>query len=274
MAIDNVLKLYSETIRSPYLHYGFWDQPETLSPDRLTLEDIRQAQERYIDHLAGFIPVGVKLILDVGCGIGGNSAYLTNKGFQVEALSPDSYQEETIRARFQGQLPFYHTKFEAFKPTKQYDLILQSESACYIKIRPGFQKAREALTDGGYLLVSDYFVHQSNGESPHLKSSHALARYLEIAAEEGFDVIRQFDQTANTMPTLDAARNFVERFIKPTLGYTVTVLEKKRPLLLRLLKGLVNRFGRDKLKQLELIDSVEFCKYRKYMIFLFQKRSA
>ena len=93
MPIDHVLKLYSESFRSPYLHYGFWDEPEKINADNLTLNDIVVAQERYIEHLASFIPDNVKTILDVGAGIGGNSSFLLSKGFSVEALSPDEYQE-------------------------------------------------------------------------------------------------------------------------------------------------------------------------------------
>ena len=36
MPIDHVLKLYSESIRSPYLHYGFWDNPEAVNTDEIT----------------------------------------------------------------------------------------------------------------------------------------------------------------------------------------------------------------------------------------------
>ena len=37
MAIDHVLKLYAETIRSPYLHYGYWDEPEKINVDSLSI---------------------------------------------------------------------------------------------------------------------------------------------------------------------------------------------------------------------------------------------
>ena len=30
MAIDHVLKLYSKTIQSSFLHYGFWDDPNLV----------------------------------------------------------------------------------------------------------------------------------------------------------------------------------------------------------------------------------------------------
>ena len=63
MPIDHVLKLYSESIRSPYLHYGFWDEPELIDPNELTLDDMVKAQGRYIEHLASFIRQDVKTIL-------------------------------------------------------------------------------------------------------------------------------------------------------------------------------------------------------------------
>ena len=69
MPIDHVLKLYSKSFRSPYLHYGFWDEPDKINADNLTLNDILVAQERYIEHLVSFIPKDVKTILDVGAGI-------------------------------------------------------------------------------------------------------------------------------------------------------------------------------------------------------------
>ena len=47
MAVDNVLKLYSEVLRSEYLHYGFWDDPSSLELSKITLKDIHRAQEVY-----------------------------------------------------------------------------------------------------------------------------------------------------------------------------------------------------------------------------------
>ncbi len=273
MAIDHVLKLYSQTIRSPYLHYGFWDNPSDIVLSEITLNDIRDAQQRYIEHLSGFIPEGVNTILDVGCGIGGNTAYLMGKGYSVEALSPDSYQEDVIREKFQNLVSFHKTTFEDFQTDTTYDLILESESACYIKIRKGFKKAREVLKPGGYLLASDYFVFNDQGESPHLKASHPMEKYLRIAREEGFTLEREFDQTLHTVPTLDAAHYFVQRFAKPTIDYTINSIDRKKPILLKILRFFFNRYGKKKLDQLDLIRSDEFKKYRRYMIYLFKKES-
>ena len=88
MPTDNVLKLYTETIQSSYLHYGYWDDPKNVEIDRITVEDIRNAQECNIEHLASFIPDDVKSMLDYGYGIGGKRVCLRYKCYIGEAFSP------------------------------------------------------------------------------------------------------------------------------------------------------------------------------------------
>ena len=274
MPIDHVLKLYSETIRSDYLHYGFWGEPNSVEIESITLQEIKNAQDRYIEHLASFIPNEVNSILDVGCGIGGNAEYLINQGYVVETLSPDDFQKSTIAEKFNNQMTFHHCKFEKFQPEKQYDLILESESACYIRINKGFEKAWETLRAGGYLLASDYFVHfRDDSKNLHLRSSHDMEKYLSSAKAHGFELIREYDQTDNTMPTLDYGKYFIERFINPTIEYSVHSAKKNYPKTAALIGRLVAPKLEAKKNQLDLLDSSLFRKYRKYMIYLFQKQN-
>ena len=274
MPIDHVLKLYSESVRSPYLHYGFWDDPKSVSAENLSLHDIVAAQDRYIEHLTSFIPEDVKTILDVGAGIGGNSSYLLNKGYKVEALSPDDYQEQVFAEKYNGEVKFHRSKFEDFDPEKQYDLILESESACYIQIQPGWKTARKTVRDGGYLLASDYFLHHNDGSGDwHIKASHNEKVYMEIGEEYGFKLLREYDQTENTMPTLDSAKAFMERYIYPTVEFSSNYMDKNHSFIMRILKKAFGKRVNEKMKQLSLLDSSEFRKYKRYMIFLFQKVS-
>ena len=272
MPIDHVLKLYSESIRSPYLHYGFWDDPESIDPNELTLDDMVKAQGRYIEHLASFIPEEVKTILDVGAGIGGNSSYLISKGYEVEALSPDEYQETVFKEKYDGQVKFHRSKFENFQPEKKYDLVFESESACYIEIEPGWKTAQKTVRDGGYLLASDYFLYHNDGSGDwHIKASHDEKNYIKKAEEYGFKLIKEFDQTENTMPTLDGAKALMERFIFPTLEFSSNYLGKNYPFILKVIKKAFGKKVDDKMKQLSLLDSKDFKKYKRYMIYLFQK---
>ena len=272
MPIDHVLKLYSESIRSPYLHYGFWDDPESIDPNELTLDDMVKAQGRYIEHLASFIPEEVKTILDVGAGIGGNSSYLISKGYEVEALSPDEYQETVFKEKYDGQVKFHRSKFENFEPEKKYDLVFESESACYIEIEPGWKTAQKTVRDGGYLLASDYFLYHNVGSGDwHIKASDDEKNYIKKAEEYGFKLIKEFDQTENTMPTLDGAKALMERFIFPTLEFSSNYLGKNHPFILKVIKKAFGKKVDDKMKQLSLLDSKNFKKYKRYMIYLFQK---
>tara|TARA_X000001036_G_scaffold399719_1_gene403580 strand:+ start:875 stop:1696 length:822 start_codon:yes stop_codon:yes gene_type:complete len=273
MAVDHVLKLYSETIRSSFLHYGFWDNPDNINLETITLQDVKKAQLRYIDHLSSFIPDKVNLILDVGCGIGGNAEYLKNKGYLLEALSPDSFQKSVIKEKFEDNIIFHHCRFENFQPQKQFDLILESESACYIEIDRGLKKAREALKEGGYLLVSDYFVHfQDGSKNLHLKSSHNLDDYLKTSKKYGFELLKEYDQTENTMLTLDYAKYLMDRFVNPAIDYGVYSTKKSFPTIAKMLEKIIKKKWNEKQDQLDLIDSLQFRKYRKYMIYLFQKK--
>ena len=274
MPIDNVLKLYSETIKSPFLHYGFWRNPDKVDVESMTLKDVECAQLHYIEHLESFIPSGVKQILDVGCGLGGNIEYLRSKGYELDALSPDDYQRSEIYNKFNGDVPFYHCKFEKFMPEKQYDLIIESESVCYIKMNEGFKMARKALRNDGFLLASDYFIHfRDSSKSPLLKSSHGLSEYLSYAEKNGFTLVKEFDQTENTMITLDYAKYLIERFVFPTIDYGLFSAKRKYPKILKFIKKITMEKWIEKKNQLDLIDSSLFRKYRKYMIYLFQKKS-
>ena len=179
-----------------------------------------------------------------------------------------------IAKKFNGSIAFHHCKFEKFEPPKAYDLILESESACYIKIDQGFEKARETLRDDGYLLTSDYFVHFRDGtKNPHLKAAHDLEKYLLGATAHGFELIREYDQTENTMPTLDYGKYFIERFVNPTMEYGIYSAKKNYPKTAAIIRKMIAPKFKAKMDQLDLVDSDQFRKYRKYMIYLFQKKN-
>ena len=149
---------------------------------------------------------------------------------------------------------------------------MESESACYIEIEPGWQSAQKTVRDGGYLLASDYFLHHNDGSGDwHIKASHDEKTYMEKATQYGFKLIREYDQTDNTMPTLDGARAFMDRFILPTVEFSSNYLETNNPFILKVLKKAFGKKMDTKMKQFSLLKSADFKKYKRYMIFLFQK---
>ena len=100
-----------------------------------------------------------------------------------------------------------------------------------------------------------------------------MEKYLSSAEAHGFEFIREYDQTDNTMPTLDYSKYFIERFINPTIEYSVHSAKKNYPKIAALIGKLVAPKLKAKKNQLDLLDSTLFRKYRKYMIYLFQKQN-
>ncbi|MEE3718974.1 methyltransferase domain-containing protein, partial [Tumidithrix elongata RA019] len=155
------LQYYMEITGSQYLHYGYWE-PIPTSFDDLTILGLRKAQESYAFHLLAFIPEGIRTILDVGCGIGGNAAYLLKQGFKVEGLAPDPSQQENFLTRTGGEAPFHMSTFENFVETSQaknpspaYDLLLFSESSQYMSAKDIAEGAAHLAVKGGYVLLAD-----------------------------------------------------------------------------------------------------------------------
>ena len=110
--------------------------------------------------MSSFIPKDVLSIIDVGCGIGGNTKYLLEKGYELETLSPDKFQNKVIDDKFKNKIIFHRTKFEDFHTEKKYDLILESESACYIDMKKVFQKQSKfsGQMDTFFLQITSFTI--------------------------------------------------------------------------------------------------------------------
>lgn len=260
MKVDRVLKFYEEVLGFGYLHYGLWDG------EPLTLAGLKSAQERYAELLCSMVPAGVTTVLDVGCGTGGNALKLQGRGYRVEGLSPDPYQREVFTRR--TGLPFHQAKLQEFTPTRRYDLVLMSESCQYVPLAQLFP-AVCAASPNGYLLLSDYFALARDG-SAMTKSGHLLDAFLRNAEQHGFRIVREEDITERVLPTLDLAREAIERYAIPVVRLIGETLEHRRPWLYRFGKWLLRKRVRAMDEQRALLDSAAFRRLKRYRVFLFK----
>ena len=60
------------------LHYGYFEDPN-IKPNSISLNDLENAQMKYVDLITEQIKSSEKLILDVGAGMGGLSKILNDK---------------------------------------------------------------------------------------------------------------------------------------------------------------------------------------------------
>ena len=76
MAIDNVLKLYSETIRSEFLHYGYWNNPKSIDYNKVTLNEIKIAKDKLNKN-------SLVLLDDKGSKTNLSIDYMLKNGFKI-----------------------------------------------------------------------------------------------------------------------------------------------------------------------------------------------
>ncbi len=265
------LEYYLGITDSIYLHYGYWEKTPA-SNDELTAANLRIAQAAYIKHLASFIPTGVKDILDVGCGIGGNSIYLAAQGFTVEGLAPDQLQQEKYLYNTKNKSTFHLSRFEDFKSTHTYDLLLFSESTQYIGARDIAQGAARLLAPRGHVLMCDMMLLDANYTSGIFSNCRLLPELKEAMTEAGFELVREEDISDKVRPSLDLYVFIFKSFGMTTIKYLSDLVMIAVPPIYTLLKQILSPiFG--KVIEEQLVQNEIFDKHLCYQTQLWQLKS-
>ena len=259
--VNTALRFYHEIMGLDQLHYGMWQ-----ADDPFTMQGLKDAQEHYSEHLLAYMPEGVKSVLDVGAGTGATSAKLKGRGFDVEALSPDPYQQYLFQQK--RDVTFHLTPFEKYSAKRSYDLVLMSESCQYIPLNLLFAKVKECAA-GGYLLIDDYFI--SNPDSTAMsKSGHLMQAFSDAAKESGFELMQEEDITEQAARSLDLARSWIEDYVLPSIDLVRYSFARKHPLLMRMLTWMARNKVQKFQNGLMLLDSEHFKRVKRYKILLYK----
>ena len=235
------LNYYLGLTESPYLHYGYW---ETLPvpTDELTLARLRIAQQAYTVKLLEAIPKGTQTILDVGCGIGGNAAYLLDRAFRVEGLAPDPFQQQRFLKCTGDRAVFHLTRFEDFKATKSYDLILFSESSQYMSAVDIANGAAKILNPGGYVLLADMLRSDANYTEGMFSNCHVVSELHAALNQAGFTLVKTEDISAHILPTIDLYVDTFRRYGLNTMIYVADLISIAVPPIHKLLRWIFRRW--------------------------------
>ncbi len=181
-----------------------------------------------------FIPTGIKTILDVGCGIGGNAAYLLSQGFLVEGLAPDPFQREQFLQQTHGKAQFHLTRFEDFKLPVTYDLLLFSESSQYISAADIAQGSIRCVNPGGYLLIADMFRKSVDYHKGIFSNCLVITELESALKQQGFQLVKVEDISYHVAPTIDLCVYYFQTFGLTTLRYIAQLISISVPLLPRI----------------------------------------
>lgn len=263
--LDLELFLCSEVLKLDSLHYGYW-HPNA----KLTVPNLRKAQQRYTKSLLALIPGDVTTILDVGCGIGDVARTLSSRGYVVTALSPDKIHQKYF-SQCPASLSFIRTNFEEFASSERYDLILMSESQNYFDPDVGFEQCRRYLKPGGYLIVSGLFRREASKEFQD--TINVESAYLEKANQHGFRLLRYLDVTSRVLPTLVMMQHAWQQYIKPVVDLTNAAMASapfKAKLLRWFLPGMINAAYQSFQYYQERMDPSLFEQKCRYLRLVFQ----
>lgn len=145
---------YYQSIWGEHLHHGYWIRGD---------ETKEEAQVQLAEHLAELANVQTgSTVLDIGCGFGGSSIYLTKKykahatGITISPVQVEMARKAAAAAQLDAQ--FLLMDAEALDFQQQFDLLWSVESISHYHDHRGFfANAVKFLKPGGVFALTDWF---------------------------------------------------------------------------------------------------------------------
>lgn len=197
-------------LKTEHLHYGYW--PPELPVD---IANLARAQEYYSDFLLSKIPDGVRTVLDVGCGTGVLSRRLLDEGYEVQSVSPSPFLTSVARENLGDKGLVHESTFEDLAPVGTFDLVMFAESFQYIDLARVLPLADRLLTDGGHILICDFFRRDDAKGASGLGGGHRLGDFYRQVTASGMEKILDLDITDQTAPNMDVVGDLLENFGHP-----------------------------------------------------------
>lgn len=209
---------------SEEMHYGYW------TPDMpVTLFNLPAAQRKHTDLILAHLPASAKRVLDVGCGTGGLSLRLVERGCEVECVAPDSSLLDCAEKRLGGRARIHREFFENFTGQGRFDAIVFSESFQYVPVEAALANINRLLNPGGTLLICDFFKRERKKGSP-IGGGHKFHTFLDQLAAAGFAVGTDIDITAETAPTITLVNEFMQKVGAPAFALGMDYAQHKWPI--------------------------------------------
>jgi SAM-dependent methyltransferase len=265
---DAQLKLYSELLPGGFMNYGHFDPPD-VAPERLSLQDIEDAQVRYGQLLIDQIRDRERPVLDAGCGMGGLLRLLIAQGFSPTGLTPNRDQIAFLRSRY-SQISLIESRFEAV-PADQYagrfGTVITSESFQYMELQGALEILWRILVPGGRWILCDYF---RTGETKR-RSGHREADFTAAALSRGWRIVHRRDVTANALAAVGYVHMWGVRVGLPLLRFGLGKLHRKRPALHYLFEDFFEDLSTYLRQELEVVDPEIFRREKAYLLYVLER---
>lgn len=178
---------------SDYTNYGFWGHGA---------ENAKEAGDALVETLLSFLPRKTGRILDVACGKGETTRYLTRyfPASAVTGINISERQLATCRANVPGAAFLRMDAAKLDFDDAVFDVVISVEAAFHFNTRQRFfSEAFRVLRPGGHLVLSDILVTPEvlnyHGRTVPENFVDGLAHYREILSAVGFSSLAVVDAT-------------------------------------------------------------------------------
>ena len=277
------LALYNRMLPGDFLHYGYFDDPDT-PPETVSFDAFHRAQGRYAEVLLDLIEQpdaqsSDARILDAGCGMGGMLGILAAAGHDATGLTPDRFQADHIRNAYPG-VPVLHCRFEDIDVDRfkaYFGTIINAESLQYMDADGVFAAVDKIMAQSGTWIVADYFrVGNPPARAAPIsaaltadradRSGWQLDVFRARLREQGYKVAHEADITANVLPTLGFARLLADRIALPVLDFAHDKLRAKNPALHYVLENVAERARDAAVRSAAVFDPAAFAAHKRYLV--------
>ena len=208
---------YYRSMWGDHIHHGYWIRGD---------ESKETAQIQLIEHLAQLANIKTGLrILDIGCGFGGSSLYLTKKygvnstGITISPVQVQMAKEAAAKTNLDAS--FLLMDAEDMQFAQPFDLLWSVESIShYHDPRRFFASAVKFLKPGGHFALTDWFRKGDIAPADKRKfiepieegmmvELRAMDDYHDFLVSSGLHVIHRQDLTVNCAKSWDIGLDII-----------------------------------------------------------------
>ena len=201
-----------------HIHHGYWVRGD---------ESKETAQIQLIEHLAQLADIRTgSRILDIGCGFGGSSLYLTRKydasttGITISPVQVQMAKEAAVKANL--DVNFLLMDAEDMQFAQPFDLLWSVESIShYHDPKKFFASAAKLLKPGGCFALTDWFQKENLSRADKRKFIEPIEKgmmvelrgmndYSDFLVASGLHVVHRQDLTLNCAKSWDIGLDIIK----------------------------------------------------------------